>query len=324
MNQLAMVTGAAGFIGSHLSDALLRNGYDVCGVDNLVTGSRDNLIDARKSTRFHFIEADITNDPIALFLKIESDVGSPSRVFHFASPASPIDYANLPIETMLANSRGTQFCLDASRRWGARLLFASTSETYGDPLEHPQRETYWGNVNSVGPRSCYDESKRFGEALVMAYVRVFDIDARIIRIFNTYGPRMRKNDGRVIPNFLAQITKGEPLTLYGDGSQTRSFCYVDDLVYGVILCMASEKTRARVLNLGNPEEYTIKEMASVLSDIAGVDLTTEMRDLPVDDPTRRCPDITRARDLLGWTPHVSLREGLKRVVESNHVSAKLS
>lgn len=321
--KLAMVAGAAGFIGSHLSDALLRSGYAVCGVDNLVTGSLDNLLDARKSELFHFIEADIISDPSVLLARIENEVGSPSSVFHFASPASPIDYAELPIETMLVNSRGTQFCLDASRRWGARFLFASTSETYGDPLEHPQRETYWGNVNSVGPRSCYDESKRFGEALVMAYVRTYNIDARIIRIFNTYGPRMRRNDGRVIPNFIAQITKGEPLTLYGDGSQTRSFCYVDDLVNGIILCMESEKTRKMVLNLGNPEEYTIKEMASVLCDVAGVELATQICDLPVDDPTRRCPDITRAKDLLGWSPRIPLREGLQRTVESQRVRVHL-
>lgn len=312
----ALVAGAAGFIGSHLADALLDVGYVVCGVDNLITGSVGNLDEAMRHNAFHFIEADITGDAGVLLSQIEREVGSPSDVFHFASPASPIDYAALPIETMLVNSQGTKFCLDASKHWGARFLFASTSETYGDPLEHPQRETYWGNVNSVGPRSCYDESKRFGEALVMAYVRTFDIDARIIRIFNTYGPRMRRNDGRVIPNFLEQVSMGKPLTLYGNGSQTRSFCYVEDLVRGVIACMESEKTRKLVVNLGNPEEYTIRELASVLCEIAGVTLQTEERELPIDDPTRRCPDIARARNLLGWGPRVPLRVGLQRTIAS--------
>ncbi len=312
----ALVAGAAGFIGSHLTDALLLSGYDVCGIDNLVTGALENLTDAKKSSSFHFIRADIAGDPDVLLAQIENELEPPAYVFHLASPASPVDYVAIPIETMLANSRGTQFLLDASKRWGARILFASTSEAYGDPAEHPQRETYWGNVNPVGPRSCYDESKRFGEALMMAYARTQNVDVRIIRIFNTYGPRMRRNDGRVIPNFVEQIATGVPITLYGDGSQTRSFCYVDDLVDGIILCMKAERARELVINLGNPEEYTVRELASVLCEISGVSLSVVSRDLPVDDPTRRRPDIGRAMKLLGWKPHVPLREGLRRTLAS--------
>ena len=226
-----------------------------------------------------------------------------------------IDYAQLPLQTLAVNSKGTEFCAHAALEWGSRLLYASTSETYGDPLEHPQRETYWGHVNPIGPRSCYDESKRFGEALVMTYVRTHGIDARIIRIFNTYGPRMRAQDGRVVPNFILQALRGEPLTIFGDGSQTRSFCYVDDLIEGITSCAASDATRGRVVNLGNPEEYPIAQFARIVSEIAGVPLRTQARPMPADDPARRCPDIALARALFGWEPKVAVREGLRRTVE---------
>ncbi len=312
----ALVTGAAGFVGSHLVDALLRSGHQVCGIDNLITGDLENLTEARKSAAFHFVQGDVAADPDALRTRIEREASAAEVIFHLASPASPIDYAALPIETMLANSRGTQFCLEAGKHWDARVLYASTSESYGDPLEHPQRETYWGNVNPVGPRSCYDESKRFGEAMVAAYVRLGGVDARTVRIFNTYGPRMRKNDGRVVPNFIAQATSGQPLTIYGNGAQTRSFCYVDDLVRGIILCAESDRTAGLVVNLGNPEEHPIGDFAAIVCDIVGVALRIESRELPPDDPTRRCPDISRARELLGWAPLVSLREGLQRTIDA--------
>ena len=318
----AVVSGAAGFVGSHLVDALLESGYVVCGIDNLITGDLANLSGARQSSAFHFIEADISGNGDALREHIERESGGePTIVFHLASPASPVDYAALPVETMLANSRGTQVCLELSKAWGAKFLFASTSESYGDPLEHPQRETYWGNVNPVGPRSCYDESKRFGEALVMAYLRISAVDARIVRIFNTYGPRMRRNDGRVVPNFIAQAVSGHPLTIYGDGEQTRAFCYVDDLVRGIMLCAESSKTVGLVVNLGNPEEHTIRSFAEIVCEIANVPLRLEHLDLPPDDPTRRCPDISRARQLVGWEPLIPLREGLRRTIEAYRVTA---
>jgi nucleoside-diphosphate-sugar epimerase len=243
-------------------------------------------------------------------------------VLHLASPASPVDYAALPLETLAVNSRGTEHCLAAAREWGARFLFASTSECYGDPKEHPQAETYWGNVNSIGPRSCYDEAKRFGEALTMAYARAHDVDVRIIRIFNTYGPRMRRNDGRVVPNFITQAIGGVPLTIYGDGQQTRSFCYVSDLVDGIIRCAASPRTRGIVVNLGNPVEHTIREFAEIVARIAGVDLRVEMRPMPVDDPGRRRPDITRACSLLEWEPVIELEDGLRRTIDAFRAQAR--
>lgn len=311
----ALITGASGFIGSHLTDAYLAAGWRVIGVDNLVTGNRENLAGALTSPNFELIERDVTQPPRALIDEIASRFGRIDLVLHFASPASPVDYAQLPLQTLAVNSKGTEFCAQAALEWNARLLYASTSEAYGDPLEHPQRETYWGHVNPVGPRSCYDESKRFGEALVMAYVRAHDLDARIIRIFNTYGPRMRPDDGRVVPNFVLQALRGEPLTIYGDGSQTRSFCYVDDLVRGIMACAAADSTRGRVVNLGNPEEYPISEFARIVSEIAGVPLRTASRPMPPDDPARRCPDNSLARELLGWQPEVPLREGLRRTID---------
>lgn len=309
-----LITGAAGFIGSHLVDRYLHDGHAVLGMDNLLTGNVRNLSAAMESGSFRFLQADATAD-WSEFEPVLASFGAPELVLHFASPASPVDYAALPLETMAVNSRGTQRCLEAASRYGARLLFASTSESYGDPLEHPQRESYWGNVNPVGPRSCYDEAKRFGEALVMSYVRARDVDARIIRIFNTYGPRMRENDGRVVPNFIAQALAGRPLTIYGDGSQTRSFCYVDDLVEGIVRCAASERTRGIVVNLGNPSEYPIERFARIVCDVAGVALNVEPRPLPVDDPTRRCPDISLARELLEWEPVVHVEDGLRRTID---------
>jgi nucleoside-diphosphate-sugar epimerase len=310
-----LITGAAGFIGSHLVDAYLAQGWRVVGIDNLITGNRANLGQALRSPHFELLERDITERHRELIDDLRAKYGHVDLILHFASPASPIDYAQLPLQTLAVNSKGTEFCAQAALEWKTRMLYASTSEAYGDPLQHPQRETYWGNVNPVGPRSCYDESKRFGEALVMAYVRAHDIDARIIRIFNTYGPRMRSDDGRVVPNFILQALRGEPLTIYGDGSQTRSFCYVDDLVAGIMSCAGSEATRGRVVNLGNPEEYPIAEFARIVSEIAGTPLRTLARPMPPDDPTRRCPDITVARELLGWEPKVPVREGLRRTIE---------
>lgn len=316
-----LITGACGFIGSHLSDAYLAAGWRVVGLDNLVTGNRKNVAQALRSEQFQLIERDVTVDHRALIDELRATYGPIELVLHFASPASPIDYAQLPLQTLAVNSKGTEFCAQAALEWNARFLYASTSEAYGDPLEHPQRETYWGNVNPVGPRSCYDESKRFGEALVMAYLRAHDLDARIVRIFNTYGPRMRSDDGRVVPNFIMQALRGQPLTIYGDGRQTRSFCYVEDLVAGIMACAASTGARGRVVNLGNPEEYPIAEFARIVSEIARVPLRTETRPIPPDDPTRRCPDITVARELLGWEPKVAVREGLRRTIEQMRGSA---
>jgi nucleoside-diphosphate-sugar epimerase len=312
---LVLITGCAGFIGSHLVDAYLASGWRVLGIDNVLTGAPGNLADASRSNRFTLIERDLTRDTDDLLETVAAH-GSPDLVLHFASPASPVDYARFAVETLHVNSIGTEFCARAALRWNARLLYASTSECYGDPLRHPQSEDYWGNVNPVGPRSCYDEAKRFGEALVMAYVRSHGLDARIVRIFNTYGPRMRRGDGRVVPNFIVQALAGEPLTIYGDGSQTRSFCYVDDLVRGIVACAESEQTRGIVVNLGNPEERTIREFAEIVCEVAGVPLKIENHAIPKDDPARRCPDISRARTLLGWQPHVALRDGLERTLRA--------
>jgi nucleoside-diphosphate-sugar epimerase len=312
---VVLITGAAGFIGSHLVDRYLADGWTAIGLDNLMTGAGANLASARGNDRFTFIHTDVAASWDAVVKEVERHGNLPNLILHFASPASPIDYFSEPVATMMANSAGTHRCLDAAQRWNCRLLYASTSESYGDPLVHPQREDYWGNVNPVGPRACYDESKRFGEALTMTYVRASDADARIIRIFNTYGPRMRPNDGRVVSTFIMQALQGEPLTIYGDGSQTRSFCYVDDLVEGIVRCAASDATRGRVVNLGNPEEYTIAQLAQIVSDILGVPLLVENRATREDDPARRKPDIGVARELLGWQPKVSCAEGLRRTIE---------
>lgn len=312
---VVLITGAAGFIGSHLVDRYLTDGATVIGVDNFITGGEANLASARESGRFTFIHADVASAWDGLIGEVERRGNVPDLILHFASPASPIDYFSFPVATMMANSAGTHRCLDAAQHWSCRLLYASTSESYGDPLVHPQREDYWGNVNPVGPRACYDESKRFGEALTMTYVRSADADARIIRIFNTYGPRMRPNDGRVVSTFIMQALQGEPLTIYGDGSQTRSFCYVDDLVEGIVRCAASDATRGRVVNLGNPEEYTIAQLAQVVSQILDVPLLVENRPSREDDPTRRKPDIGVAHELLGWEPKISCADGLRRTIE---------
>ncbi|MEB3196702.1 MAG: UDP-glucuronic acid decarboxylase family protein [Candidatus Sericytochromatia bacterium] len=299
-----LVTGGAGFIGSHLCERLLRAGHQVVAMDNLVTGKRENLTELEGHPGFQFIRHDIT-EPIQW-------EGPLHRIYQFASPASPVDYAAIPVETLMVGSRGAHHALGLARRTGARILLASTSEVYGDPAVHPQPESYWGNVNPIGPRSCYDEAKRFAEALTMAYQRTRGVDTRIVRIFNTYGPRMRLDDGRAIPNFLTQALRREPITVYGDGSQTRSFCYVDDLVEGILRLMESEETLP--VNVGNPAELTLGEMAERIRILTGTTSPIVYRPLPEDDPKVRRPDITRARTLLGWEPQVELAEGLEKTV----------
>lgn len=306
----ALVAGGAGFIGSHLCRALLALGLEVLCVDNLLTGAERNLRDCRGEPGFHFLRHDVTAG-FESGEAAEAASGGIDSVFHLASPASPPDYLNLPLETMLVNSEGTRRLLELCRRTGARFLFASTSEVYGDPLVHPQSEEYWGNVNPNGVRSVYDEAKRFGEALVMHYDRTGQADARIVRIFNTYGPHSRPSDGRVVPNLLTQALRGEPLTIYGDGTQTRSFCYVSDLVRGLLAAMFAPDTAGEVFNLGNPDEYRITDFADVIERLFGTALPLQYRPLPVDDPTRRRPDIGKARRELGWQPEVGLEEGLR-------------
>jgi nucleoside-diphosphate-sugar epimerase len=305
-----VLTGAAGFIGSHLAARYARDGHSVVGIDNFITGTIDNLAEARASSRFEFVEYDVSKDWSAIADRIRGA----DLVLHFASPASPVDYGANPIETMLVNGIGTRNALEFAASSGARFLFASTSETYGDPLVHPQSEAYWGNVNPIGVRSCYDESKRYGEALTMAYARTKGADIRLIRIFNTYGPRMRRNDGRVVPNFVTQALEGKPLTIYGDGSQTRSFCYVDDLIEGIVRCAGSEAVKGLVVNLGNPAEHTIRRFAELVCRIVGVPLNFVECPMPPDDPTRRCPDISRAKSLLDWQPQVDVEDGLERTI----------
>ncbi len=295
-----LVTGAAGFLGSHLCDALLAEGHRVLGVDNLSTGSLANLAHLRSEPLFRFEERDICT---------AFDSGRVDFVYNFASPASPPDYLRLGVETLRVGSAGTLNTLEIARQHGAGYLHASTSECYGDPEVHPQVESYWGNVNPVGPRSVYDEAKRFSEAAVAAYHRYYGLDTRLVRIFNTYGPRLQPNDGRVISNLMMQALRGEPLTVYGDGSQTRSFCYVSDLIDGILrLAKISEHDP---INLGNPIEWTILECAQQVQALVGSHCAIELQPLPQDDPTRRRPDITRARTLLGWEPKVALREGLE-------------
>jgi nucleoside-diphosphate-sugar epimerase len=299
------VSGAAGFLGSHLVDRLLAAGDRVVGIDNLVTGSTGNLAHLSAEPAFTFIEADVS-----LAWTWARQVDRPDLILHFASPASPVDYGREPLATLAVNALGVMHAVELSRTTGARLLFASTSETYGDPLEHPQRETYWGNVNPVGVRACYDEAKRYGEAYLTSAVRKLGIDGRIVRIFNTYGPRMQPGDGRVVPNFCLSALRGEPLTVYGDGRQTRSFCYVDDLIDGILRLAKADALRGRVVNIGNADEFTIMELAQIIAEMVGVPLKVVEQDLPPDDPTRRRPDITLARTLLGWDPKVALRDGL--------------
>lgn len=300
----AVVTGGAGFVGSHLCEALLARGSEVVCVDNLVTGNRENIAHLEKDPRFSFVEADLSAG-----LPVDGPVDA---VLNFASPASPVDYLNLPLETLLVGSAGTRNALELATSKGARLVHASTSEVYGDPLVHPQTESYWGNVNPIGPRSVYDEAKRFSESLVMAYHRSRGTDVGIVRIFNTYGPRMRPSDGRVVSNFIVQALADEPLTVYGDGSQTRSFCHVDDEVAGILALLSSDITGP--VNIGNPNEFTIAELAALVIETTGSSSQIVYRDLPVDDPTQRRPDISLARSLLGWEPKVSLRDGLRATV----------
>jgi UDP-glucuronate decarboxylase len=305
-----LVTGGAGFIGSHLVERLLTEGHDVVAVDNFLTGDRENLDHLRSNPRFTFYPQDMAQ-PLRDEL-VDDDF---DRVYNLASPASPKGYYRYPIETLLVNSRGTHHALELARRHGARFLQASTSEVYGDPLVHPQPETYWGNVHSTGPRACYDEGKRFSEALIMEYVRQHLLDARIARIFNTYGPRSAPADGRVVPNFCIQALEGRPITIYGDGTQTRSFCYVDDLVRGLVLLMETGGLMGEIVNLGNPEEHTILQFAERIVALTGQEDGIVFEPLPQDDPQRRRPDITKARQLLGWEPQVSLDDGLLRTLE---------
>jgi len=300
-----LITGGAGFIGSHLCDRLLKAGHDVIAMDNLMTGKVDNIAHLAGNERFHFIKQDVTN-----YIFVEGELDA---VLHLASLPSPVDYLNYPIQTLKVGALGTHKTLGLAMAKGARYLLASTSEVYGDPLEHPQKEDYWGNVNPIGPRGVYDESKRFAEALVMAYHRYHGVDTRIARIFNTYGPRMRMDDGRVVPNFVCQALRGDPLTVYDEGKHTRSFCYISDQVEGLVRLLFSDETEP--VNIGNPDEMTILEFAHQVLDVTGSDSEitfVEPRDArTADDPQVRCPDIAKAKQMLGWSPNVSLTEGLK-------------
>ncbi len=297
-----VITGVAGFLGSHVAERFLTEGYEVLGVDNYITGSQENVRLLRELPGFSFRYHDISRP---LFLD-----GPVEGVLHFASPASPVDYLDLPIQTLKVGSLGTHNTLGLATAKGARYLLASTSEVYGDPLIHPQPESYWGNVNPVGPRGVYDEAKRFAEAMTMAYHRFHGVDTRIVRIFNTYGPRMRPGDGRVVSNFLVQAIRGEPLTVYGDGSQTRSFCYVTDEVDGIFRLFHSD--RVEPTNIGNPHEFTIRELAEIILDVTSSESVIDRRPLPEDDPKVRQPDISVAKDVLGWSPQTGLRDGLER------------
>jgi dTDP-glucose 4,6-dehydratase len=303
MKQRVVITGAAGFIGSHLAETLLDRGYAVIGIDNLLTGDIGNIAHLQNRD-FAFIKHDVTN-----YIYIDGPV---DYVLHWASPASPIDYLELPIPTLKVGALGTHKALGLAKAKGARFVLASTSEVYGDPLEHPQKETYWGNVNPIGPRGVYDEAKRFAEAMTVAYHRYHALDAKIVRIFNTYGPRMRLNDGRAVPAFMSQALRDEDVTIFGDGRQTRSFTYVTDLVDGIIRLMLSGVNDP--VNIGNPREMTIEDIARTIIDMTGSSSRIVYRDLPVDDPKVRQPDITRARTLLGWEPKVQLKEGLEHTI----------
>lgn len=295
-----LVTGAAGFLGSHLTDALVGEGHSVVGVDNFCTGSPANLKQVANEPRFEFLEHDIC-EPF--------DPGPVEYVFNFASPASPVEYNRLGVETLMVGSAGTRNALEIAKKYGAKFLHASTSECYGDPLVHPQTEDYWGHVNPIGPRSVYDEAKRFSEALTMAYHRYYGVDTRLARIFNTYGPRLQKDDGRVISNLMIQALKGEALTIYGDGGQTRSFCYVSDEIEGLLgLSRTNEHTP---VNIGNPGEWTILECAKVVLRVTGSKSAIELKELPQDDPAQRRPDITKAQHLFGWSPKIDLETGLR-------------
>jgi len=305
----AVVTGGAGFLGSHLCERLIEMGYDVVCLDNLLTGSASNIAHLMGNSRFKFIKYNVVD---YLFLD-----GPVDAVLHFASPASPIDYLEMPIQTLKVGSLGTHKALGLAKEKKARFLLASTSEVYGDPLVNPQPETYWGNVNPIGPRGVYDEAKRFAEAMAMAYRRYHKMDARIVRIFNTYGPRMRPNDGRVVSNFIVQAVRGQPLTIYGSGSQTRSFCYVSDLIRGILALLAAPSSNEmdRPFNIGNPEERTVRDLATKILALTRSSSQIEYHDLPVDDPHVRCPDVTRAKSVLGWKPEVDIDQGLQLTID---------
>jgi dTDP-glucose 4,6-dehydratase len=305
MNTKAVITGGAGFLGSHLCERFLAEGWSVLCVDNLLTGNKDNITHLLELDTFEFMEHDVTK-----YIEVDGDVDA---ILHFASPASPIDYLELPIQTLKVGSLGTHNALGLAKAKDARFLLASTSECYGDPLVHPQTEDYWGNVNPVGPRGVYDEAKRFSEAMTMGYHRYHGLATRIVRIFNTYGPRMRLNDGRALPAFMSQGLRGEPLTVFGDGSQTRSFCFVDDLVEGLWRLLHSDY--AFPVNIGNPREMSIREFAERVVELTGSRSELTYHDLPEDDPKVRQPDITKARALLDWEPKVSLEEGLARTLD---------
>jgi dTDP-glucose 4,6-dehydratase len=299
-----LVTGGAGFIGSHLCDRFLQEGHEVICLDNLITGSTDNIARLAGHPKFSFIKHDVTNYIFA--------EGKIEAILHFASPASPVDYLQYPIQTLKVGSLGTHKALGLAKEKRAKFLLASTSEVYGNPLIHPQKEDYWGNVNPIGPRGVYDEAKRFAEAMTMAYHRYHGVDTRIARIFNTYGPRMRLNDGRVVPNFIHQALRGEDLTIYGDGSQTRSFCYIEDLVEGMVRLLFSREIEP--VNLGNPDEYSIQDFARVILQVTGSRSRIVYQALPTDDPRVRKPDISRARAVLGWNPKVELKEGIGKTI----------
>lgn len=296
-----LITGAAGFLGSHLCDRFIKEGFQVVGMDNLITGSLSNIEHLFKLKEFEFYHHDVSK-----FVFVPGELG---YILHFASPASPIDYLKIPIQTLKVGSLGTHNLLGLAKVKNATMLIASTSEVYGDPTVHPQKEEYWGNVNPVGPRGVYDEAKRFQEAMTMAYHTYHGLDTRIVRIFNTYGPRMRLNDGRALPAFMSQALRGEDITVFGDGSQTRSFCYVDDLIEGIYRLLKSEHVEP--VNIGNPQEITIKEFAEEIVSLCGSTSKISYKDLPKDDPKQRQPDITKAKEILGWEPNVSRQEGLK-------------
>ncbi|GAC1384643.1 MAG: SDR family oxidoreductase [Ginsengibacter sp.] len=305
MRKRILITGAAGFLGSHLCDRFIKEDYDVVGMDNLITGDIKNIEHLFKLPNFEFFHHDVSK-----YIHIP---GSLDYILHFASPASPIDYLKIPIQTLKVGSLGTHNCLGLALAKKARILVASTSEVYGDPLEHPQKESYWGNVNPIGPRGVYDEAKRFQEAITMAYHTFHGIETRIVRIFNTYGPKMRLNDGRALPAFIGQALRGEDLTVFGDGSQTRSFCYVDDLVEGIYRLLMSDY--AYPVNIGNPDQVTLKDFAEEIIKLTGTDRKIVYKPLPQDDPKQRQPDISKAKELLGWTPNVNRAEGIKITYE---------
>lgn len=305
--ETCLVTGGAGFIGSHLCDKLIEGGYKVICLDNLLTGSKKNIEHLLSNPNFEFVQADVCSP-----INISEPV---NYVFHLASPASPADFEKISEEVLLANSLGGLSVLRLAEKTKAKLLMASTSEVYGDPKEHPQKETYWGNVNSFGPRSCYDESKRFAEAATYVYLKKYGIDVRMVRIFNTYGPRMRKDDGRVISNFINQAIENKPLTVYGKGDHSRSFCFVSDLVEGIFKAMFTQGTSGEIINLGNPEEYKIIDLADKIKKLTNSNSEISFKELPTDDPTQRQPDISKAKTLLSWEPEVTVDEGLQKTIE---------